>query len=664
MRESSISARLQWAFAFSALLTLFVGGVGFYAWYQQRAQITFGVTDYFPKVNAALQVEENLNLLMNEYNALIQASAVAEQQQARKRLDSRLSHLRSLAATLDNRIGDIILKQVRVAEQLLPQLDDSLNQRFQLVERLRIISVHINWLHDDLNSELKALLQEVGMQQSALLEALVKEDDRDKRPALQDALRASQDEQRRVYNIISLENQIVNDLQEQILSGNQTNQRDHYNYLSYLKGLLDENMSVLTLHSSSISVRQIMDELLGYGLLPDRLPFLLIERDRQQQKLEQQIADKDRMLQLFRQQVESQIGGSQQQLQMLHQVIEKSTRISGLLIVLAMLTALLLFLGVNFFYIRPRLLGRFIRLNEAVTRLSQGEAGVAIPVGGSDELGRIARLLQRFSAEVEKKSAELQERNVLLQQEVLERVQAEQELRTMQNELIQAAKLAVVGQTLTTLGHEINQPLNALGTYLFSLNRALERDDRDAARLYLEKMRRLIERTAAIVRRLRQFGRRSTGTDVLQPVEIMNCVREAWGLLESVHRPRRAELRLSEGEVWVLGEEVLLQQVWVNLFTNALEAMAEGEPPRLQLQVDMQQHDEVSLYLSDNGCGWPLQLADHLLQPFTSSKSVNLGIGLSISCSIMMQCSGALSIASTLDRHALVILVLRKQPLC
>lgn len=664
MKEASISVRLQWAFAFSALLTLFVGGVGLYAWHQQRAQITFGVTDYFPRVNAAFQVEESLNLLMNEYSGLIQASTAAEQQQARNQLDSRMRHLRSQAAALDNRIGEMILKQVKVADELLPQLDDNLTRRFQLVERLRIILVHINWLHDDLNSELKALLQEVGLQQSALLEALVKENDREKRPALQDALRAIQDEQRRVYNIISLENQIVNDLQEQILSGSQANQLDHYNYLSYLKGLLDENMSLLALHPSTISVRQILDELLGYGLLPERLPFLLIERDRLQQRLEQQIAGKDRMLLLFRQQVESQIGGSQQQLQMLHQVIEKSTRISGLLIVLAMLTALLLFLGVNFFYIRPRLLGRFTRLNEAVTRLSQGETGAVIPVEGSDELGRIARLLRRFSVEVAKKSAELQERNILLQQEVLERVQAEQELRTMQNELIQAAKLAVVGQTLTTLGHEINQPLNALGTYLFSLNRALERGDGEAARLYLEKMRRLVERTAAIVRRLRQFSRRSTGTDVLQPVEVMNCVREAWGLLESVHRPREAELQLPEREVWALGEEVLLQQVFVNLFTNALEAVAEGKAPRLSLWVDTQRPDEISLYLSDNGCGWPLQLADHLLQPFTSSKSVNLGIGLSISSSIMAQCSGALSIASTLDRHALVILALRKQPLC
>lgn len=74
--------------------------------------------------------------------------------------------------------------------------------------------------------------------------------------------------------------------------------------------------------------------------------------------------------------------------------------------------------------------------------------------------------------------------------------------------MIQTAKLAVVGQTMTTLAHEINQPLNALSMYLFSANRAIEQQDADLAKNYIVTMRSLVERMDNIVKRLRNFARR------------------------------------------------------------------------------------------------------------------------------------------------------------
>lgn len=147
-------------------------------------------------------------------------------------------------------------------------------------------------------------------------------------------------------------------------------------------------------------------------------------------------------------------------MQTFNQRLEQIVRVSGGLILLATLLALLLARGLNHYFIRSRLVKRFTALNRAVVQIGLGRTDASIPVYGRDELGRIAGLLRHTLGQL---SAQNQ-----LEQEVTERKEIESDLRATQDELIQTAKLAVVGQTMTTLAHEINQPLNALSMYLFT----------------------------------------------------------------------------------------------------------------------------------------------------------------------------------------------------
>ena len=100
-------------------------------------------------------------------------------------------------------------------------------------------------------------------------------------------------------------------------------------------------------------------------------------------------------------------------------------------------------------------------------------------------------------------------------------------------------------------------------------------------------------------------------------------------------------------------DEILLEQVFVNVFLNSLEAI-QHEKPKIKIEVQHISQQKMTLWISDNGSGWPL--SDKLLQPFSSSKSINLGLGLAISLSIMQQCQGELLIASMLTKNALIIL--------
>lgn len=649
----TISASLRLAFVFSAILTLFVSIVSLYSWNVQSTQVRYALDDYFPKIQSSFQFEENLTSLVNEFNDLQQSTNTSSRLQLRDQIKQRLEKIQSISPHLDQERQITLSQQVNNSYQLLNNLDTALYNSYLSKEKLNEIASRINWLHDDFSNELSSLSQDLSWQQSSLLEQLSQTSDVNKSQTLQLSLRNVQNELQLVFALSHTEAQIVDALREMLKadSEEQSNLASHIGYLNYLKQLTDESTQALAKHTSTVTLRQTVYSLLELGISKNYLPGAIAENNRAQESLQATIGDKEQVLTQLRAQLEKQLGSSHLQLQTFNHRLESIMQISGTLIVGAMLMALLFVVLLNYLYIRPRMINRFQALNDAVARLSNGELETEIPVTGSDELGRIANLLRQTIVQINQQKYQLE-------QEIGERIGIEKHLRTTQNELIQTAKLAVVGQTMTTLAHEVNQPLNALSMYLFSVGRAVEQQDDAAVQHYLITMRALIERMDNIIKRLRYFARRSDGEQLLGSIDLLQVIESSWELLALRHRPLKAELIYPQPISPVYGDDVRVQQVLVNIFTNALEA-ANGQPPRIVIE-QQEQQESLILSISDNGKGWSLPLADRLLTPFTTDKSVGLGIGLSISQSIMEQCSGSLTIASTLDRHAIVILQFRK----
>lgn len=100
------------------------------------------------------------------------------------------------------------------------------------------------------------------------------------------------------------------------------------------------------------------------------------------------------------------------------------------------------------------------------------------------------------------------------------------------------------------------------------------------------------------------------------------------------HQSRQGALSLPTDTVWVSGDEVRIQQVLVNVLANALDACSHDAAIAVTWQT---QGEALEVYIADNGPGWPVALLPSLLKPFTTSKAVGLGIGLSISVSLMAQ---------------------------
>ncbi len=269
--------------------------------------------------------------------------------------------------------------------------------------------------------------------------------------------------------------------------------------------------------------------------------------------------------------------------------------------------------------------------------------------------------LQKAHDELERKvderTVDLSAANQLLQDEVAERIRAERTLRAAQDELVQAGKLAVIGQLSTGIAHELNQPLAALRTLSGNGVRFLERGDLATTRTNLERIAQLVDRMGLITGQLRTFARKSSGK--LQPVALCQALDNALALLEPRLRQAEAEIvrHCPLPEPWARCDANRLEQVLVNLIGNALDAM-DGQPaPRIE--IDCTGCDgQARLSVRDHGPGLAEEALAHLFEPFFTTKAagVGLGLGLTISAGIVRDFGGTLSGANHPDGGAVFTL--------
>lgn len=462
LRQISISSSLRGAFLTGALLTLIVSSVSLYSWHEQSSQIRYSLDEYFPRIHAAFLIEGNLNLVVDQLNEFLLAPNTTVRLQLRNQIIQHLDKIERLSQGLSpaerQQLG-VILQDSRA---LLAELDRVLYNMFLVREKVGELAARIDWLHDDFTTELNSLVQDFTWQQGTLLDQIEARQG-DARQYLKRA-REVQNEQQQVYTLARIENQIVDDLRDrlnELKSGNDDGMlvETHIRYLENLKKTADENIRALDDWPSTITLRQTIDELLEIGMVKNNMPDTMRDYVSAQKALVEASRSREATLGRFRTLLEAQLGSSHQQMQMFNQRMAQIVRVSGGLILVATLLALLLAWGLNHYFIRSRLVKRFTALNQAVVQIGLGRTEATIPVYGRDELGRIAGLLRHTLGQL---NAQKQQ----LEQEIGERKAIEADLRATQDELIQTAKLAVVGQTMTTLAHEINQPLNALSMYL------------------------------------------------------------------------------------------------------------------------------------------------------------------------------------------------------
>jgi two-component system sensor kinase FixL len=232
--------------------------------------------------------------------------------------------------------------------------------------------------------------------------------------------------------------------------------------------------------------------------------------------------------------------------------------------------------------------------------------------------------------------------------DLTERQETERRLQDLQSELVHVSRLTAMGEMASALAHELNQPLSAAANYLKGCRRLLESDTPDLPRLRdaMEKAADQTLRAGQIIRRLRDFVARGESEPRIE--NLPKIIEEAGvlALIGAAERGVRVRNRIDSGVDLVLADKVQIQQVLVNLMRNAIEAMQHSDRRELTVSAAPTGDSMVEVAISDTGPGINPDVVERLFEPFFTTKPQGMGVGLSISRTIVEAHGGRIWVES------------------
>jgi len=226
----------------------------------------------------------------------------------------------------------------------------------------------------------------------------------------------------------------------------------------------------------------------------------------------------------------------------------------------------------------------------------------------------------------------------------------EQELRDKQEQLVQAGKLATLGELTTGVAHELNNPLNNIGLFVGNALDLIQLGTADPERISseLDNAMHQVRKASEIISHLRTFGRAAPVSR--EPVLINDVIMRALSLMQEQFRLRQIDLdlKLCDDNPLVLGNAIQLEQVLINLLTNARDAVSLTALRTISIEC-LAGDPYVELVISDTGAGIPEGLEQRIFDPFFTTKEVGkgTGLGLSITYGIIKEHHGTITVAKT-----------------
>ncbi len=239
--------------------------------------------------------------------------------------------------------------------------------------------------------------------------------------------------------------------------------------------------------------------------------------------------------------------------------------------------------------------------------------------------------------------------------------QREHELREKQEQLVQAGKLATLGELTTGVAHELNNPLNNIGLFIGNVIDLIElgRADPQLILHELHNAMQQVHKATEIISHLRTFGRVAPVSR--EQVVVNQVIERAISLMHEQLRLRQIEIALDfpAGDVIVIGNAIQLEQVFINLLTNARDAMT-GITHKVITVTCTVQADVVDISFRDTGPGIPVGLEQRIFDPFFTTKEVGTGtgLGLSITYGIIKEHEGSIVVENHPGEGALFLIQL------
>jgi two-component system, LuxR family, sensor kinase FixL len=219
-----------------------------------------------------------------------------------------------------------------------------------------------------------------------------------------------------------------------------------------------------------------------------------------------------------------------------------------------------------------------------------------------------------------------------------ERQETESRLQELQSELVHISRLTAMGEMASALAHELNQPLSAIANYLRGCRRLLDKRPDKETRMVSEALDKAADqamRAGEIIRRLRDFVARGETERRVERVSKLIDEASAIALVGAKERGIRVRYLLDPAAELVLADRVQIQQVLINLMRNAIEAMDGAERRELVISIGPADGHMIAMSVADTGPGIGAEARARLFQPFFTTKRQGMGVGLSISRTII-----------------------------
>ncbi|WP_326883780.1 ATP-binding protein [Rhizobium beringeri] len=270
-------------------------------------------------------------------------------------------------------------------------------------------------------------------------------------------------------------------------------------------------------------------------------------------------------------------------------------------------------------------------------------------------ISREQQAREELERRVVERTLDLSQARDRLQAEIIGHKSTEQKLQAVQQDLVQANRLAILGQVAAGVAHEINQPVATIRAYADNARTFLDRGQTAPAGENLESIAALTERIGSITEELKTFARKGRGS--AEPTGLKDVIEGAVMLLRSrfAGRMDTLDIDLPPDELQVMGNRIRLEQVLINLLQNALEAVA---PKAGEGRVEIRTSTDagmVTVTVADNGPGIPPDIRKGLFTPFNTSKESGLGLGLVISKDIVGDYGGRMEVASDSDGTRFIV---------
>src|SRR5262245_15309037 len=230
--------------------------------------------------------------------------------------------------------------------------------------------------------------------------------------------------------------------------------------------------------------------------------------------------------------------------------------------------------------------------------------------------------------------------------DLTERQQTEARLQERQSELVHISRLTAMGEMASTLAHELNQPLSAIANYLKGSRRLLEDNSDEQSMMLRDAVDKAADqaiRAGQIIRRLRDFVARGESERRVESVKKLVEEASALALVGAKDQGVRVKFQLDPTIDLVLADKVQVQQVLLNLIRNAIDAMQDSKKRDLLISTTPAEDGMIAISVTDTGAGIAPEMASQLFQPFVTTKPQGMGVGLSISRTIVESHGGQIN---------------------